>query len=232
MSATAVDGRWTGTNRRVADSFRMYRSDHDAALARARLAFRGLRDAAEEKVTPMRVAAPTKSASATELTRIAERCEALRTLLESTPSLPVPKDGLLGRSLEFSRKGPPPMVVICGFPLTIGVALRSGVWGAVVMIMAMFVAVFVVATRGVRITVDGEGLLLKQPRSLRRVRFEELTDCGIEWRTLGQVASATLTLQLTDGETLRLDYAESAPASDATLVGWARLIRARIGERE
>lgn len=117
----------------------MYRSDHDAALTRARIAFRELRDAAEEKGAPMLEAPPAATDSASELTRLAERCEALRTVLESKPSLAIPTMGMVGPSLEL-RKRSRRVVMLIGFlPLALVVVLR-GTWGAAAVVAALLKA--------------------------------------------------------------------------------------------
>lgn len=215
----------------------MYRSDHDAALTRARIAFRELRDAAEEKGAPMLEAPPAATDSASELTRLAERCEALRTVLESKPSLAIPTMGMVGPSLEL-RKRSRRVVMLIGFPPLALVVVLRGTWGAAAVVAALLkaaallVALHVVVTNRVGLTVDGEGLLLQRRRARRRIGWTELTDCAVEWRSRGQKPAARLTLELASGETLRLEDAETAPTSAATLVAWARLVRGRIGEAD
>ncbi|MBK6691821.1 MAG: hypothetical protein IPG50_06395 [Myxococcales bacterium] len=128
--------------------------------------------------------------------------------------------------------------MLIGFlPLALVVVLR-GTWGAAAVVAALLkaaallVAVHVVVTNRVCLTVDGEGLLLQRRRARRRISWTELTDCAVEWRSVGQRAAARLTLELASGETLRLEDAETAPTSAATLVGWVRLVRGRIGEAD
>ena len=128
--------------------------------------------------------------------------------------------------------------MLIGFlPLALVVVLR-GTWGAAAVVAALLkaaallVAVHVVVTNRVCLTVDGEGLLLQRRRARQRISWTELTDCAVEWRSVGQRAAARLTLELASGETLRLEDAETAPTSAATLVGWARLVRGRIGEAD